>query len=62
MFRSFFTTIFRGSSAVLCAVTILPAGLQQKKQFYLSLTRICYASEVISPLSLSLSLLLHVAL
>ena len=25
MFRSFFTTIFRGSSAVLCAVTIPPA-------------------------------------
>jgi hypothetical protein len=27
MFRSFFTTIFRGSSAVLCAVTISPADL-----------------------------------
>ena len=29
MFRSFFTTIFRGSSAVLCAVTIPPAVLRK---------------------------------
>ena len=28
MFRSFFTTIFRGSSAVVCAVTIPPADLR----------------------------------
>jgi hypothetical protein len=28
MFRSFFTTIFRGSFAVLCAVTIPPADLR----------------------------------
>jgi hypothetical protein len=35
MFRSFFTTIFRGSSAVLCAVTILPADLR-------SLSLYCY--------------------
>jgi hypothetical protein len=27
MFRSFFKTIFRGSSAVLCAVTVPPADL-----------------------------------
>jgi hypothetical protein len=28
MFRCFFTTIFRGSSAVLCAITFLPADLR----------------------------------
>jgi len=28
MFRSFFTTIFRGFSAVFCAVTIPPADLR----------------------------------
>jgi hypothetical protein len=28
MFRSFCTTIFRGSSAMLCAVTIPPADLR----------------------------------
>jgi hypothetical protein len=34
MFRSFFTTIFRGSSAVLCAVTIPPADLRPLGLYY----------------------------
>ena len=34
MFRSFFTTIFRGSSAVLCAVTIPPADLRSLSLYY----------------------------
>jgi hypothetical protein len=34
MFRSFFTTIFRGSSAVLCAVTIPPADLRSLSSYY----------------------------
>src|SRR5215475_3520062 len=34
MFRSFFTTIFRGSSAVLCAVTIPPADMRSLSLYY----------------------------
>jgi len=34
MFRSFFTAIFRGSSAVLCAVTIPPADLRSLSLYY----------------------------
>ena len=34
MFRSFFTTIFRGSSAVLCAVTIPPADLRSLSSYH----------------------------
>jgi len=34
MFRSFFTTIFRGSSAVLCAITIPPADLRLLSLYY----------------------------
>jgi hypothetical protein len=34
MFRSFFTTIFRGSSIVLCAVTIPPADLHSLSLYY----------------------------
>ena len=34
MFQSLFTTIFRGSSAVLCAVTIPPADLRSLILYY----------------------------
>jgi len=34
MFWSFFTTIFRGSSAVLCAITIPPADLRSFCLYY----------------------------
>ena len=34
MFRSFFTTIYSGSSAVLCAVTIPPADLRSLSSYY----------------------------
>jgi len=34
MFQSFFSTIFRGSSAVLCAVTIPPADLRSLSLYY----------------------------
>jgi len=34
MFWSFFTTIFRGSSAVLCTVTIPPADLRSLSSYY----------------------------
>jgi hypothetical protein len=34
MFRSFFTTFFRESSAVLCAVTIPPADLRSLNSYY----------------------------
>ena len=36
MFRSFFTTIFRGSSAVLCAITIPPADLHSLSSYELN--------------------------
>ena len=42
MFRSFFTTIFRGSSAVLCAVTIPPANL--RSYYYTVCGRMCMSS------------------
>jgi len=45
MFRSFFTTIFRGSSAVLCAVTIPPADLRSLSLYYYAVCgRICMSS------------------
>jgi len=34
MFRSFFTAIFSGSSAVFCAVTIPPADLRSLSLYY----------------------------
>jgi len=45
MFRSFFTTIFRGSSAVLCAVTISPADLRSLSSCYYTVCgRMCMSS------------------
>ena len=45
MFRSFFTTIFRGSSAVLCAVTIPPADLRSLSLYYYAVCgRMCVSS------------------
>ena len=45
MFRSFFTTIFRGSSAVLCPVTIPPADLRSLSLYYYAVCgRMCMSS------------------
>ena len=45
MFRSFFTTIFRGSSAVLCAVTIPPADMRSLSSYYYTVCgRMCMSS------------------
>jgi hypothetical protein len=45
MFRSFFTTIFRGSSALLCAVTIPPADLRSFGLYYYTVcSRMCMSS------------------
>jgi hypothetical protein len=45
MFRSFSTTIFRGSSAVLCAVTIPPADLRSLRLYYYTVCgRMCMSS------------------
>ena len=45
MFRSFFTTIFRGSSAVPCAVTIPPADLRSLSLYYYAVCgRMCMSS------------------
>jgi hypothetical protein len=45
MFWSFFTTIFRGSSAVLCAVTIPPADLRSLSLYYYAVCgRMCISS------------------
>ena len=45
MFRSFFTTIFRGSSAVFCAVTIPPADLRSLSLYYYAVCRrMCMSS------------------
>jgi len=47
MFRSFFTTIFRGSSAVLCAVTIPPADLRLLSLYYYAVCgRMCMTSVI----------------
>ena len=47
MFRSFFTTIFRGSSAVLCAVTIPPADLRSLSSYYYAVCgRMCMSSVI----------------
>jgi hypothetical protein len=46
MFRSFFTTIFRGSSAVLCAVTLLPADLRSLNLYYYAVCGRMYMSSV----------------
>jgi hypothetical protein len=45
MFRSFFTTIFRGFSAVLCGVTIPPADLRSLSTYCYSVCgRMCMSS------------------
>ena len=45
MFRSFFTTIFRVSSAVLCAITIPPADLRSLSLYYYAVCgRMCMSS------------------
>ena len=45
MFRSFFTTNSRGSSAVLCAVTIPPADLRSLSLYYYAVCgRMCVSS------------------
>jgi len=45
MFRSFFSTIFRWSSAVLCAVTISPADLRSLRLYYYAVCgRMCMSS------------------
>jgi len=45
MFRSFSTTIFRGSSAVLCAVTIPTADLRSFSLYYYAVCdRMCMSS------------------
>jgi hypothetical protein len=46
MFRSFFTTIFRESSAVLCAVTIPPADLRSLSLYYYAVCGRMYMSSV----------------
>ena len=46
MFRSFFTTIFRGSSAVLCAVTIAHADLRSLSLYYYAVCRCMCMSSV----------------
>jgi len=45
MFRYFFSTIFRGSSAVLCAVTISPADSRSLSLYYYAVCgRMCMSS------------------
>ena len=45
MFGSFFTTIFRGSSVVLCAITIPPADLRSLSLYYYAVCgRMCMSS------------------
>jgi len=45
MFQSFFTTIFSGSSAVLCAVTIPHADLRSLSLYYYAVCgRMCISS------------------
>jgi hypothetical protein len=45
MFRPFFTTIFRGSFAVLCAVTIPPTDLRSLSLYYYTVCgRMCMSS------------------
>ena len=45
MFQSFFTTIFRVSSAVLCAVTTPPADLRSLSSYYYAVCgRMCMSS------------------
>ena len=47
MFRSSFTTIFRGSSAVLCAVTIPTADLRSLSSYYYTVCgRMCMSSVI----------------
>ena len=46
MFWSFCTTIFRGSSAVLCAVTIPPADLLSLSLYYYAVCgRMCVSAS-----------------
>ena len=45
MIRSFFTTIFRWSLAVLCAITIPPADLRSLSSYYYAVCgRMCMSS------------------
>jgi hypothetical protein len=45
MFRSLFTTVFRGSSAVFCTVTIPPAYLRSLSLYYYAVCgRMCVSS------------------
>jgi len=45
MFRSFFSTIFSGSSVVLCAVTVPPADLRSLSLYYYAVCgRMCMSS------------------
>ena len=46
MFRSIFSTIFRGSSAVLCAVTIPPADLRSLSSYYYAVCGLMCMSSV----------------
>jgi hypothetical protein len=45
MFQSFFTTVFKVSSVVLCAVTIPPADLRSLSLYYYAMcARMCMSS------------------
>ena len=44
MFRSFFTTIFRRSFAVLCAVTTPPTVLRSLSSYYTVCGRMCMSA------------------
>jgi hypothetical protein len=46
MFRSLFTTIFRGPSAVFCAVIIPPADLRSLSLYYYAVCGRMYMSSV----------------
>ena len=49
MFLSFYTTIFRGSSAVLCAVIIPPADLRSLSLYYYTVCgRMCMSVTVVT--------------
>ena len=52
MFRSFFSTIFKGSSAVLCAVTIPHADLRSLSLYYYAV-RACLVFSSVGDLLVS---------
>ena len=59
MFQSFFTTIFRGSSVALCAVTIPPADLRSLSSYYYAVCgRMCMLSVCVCLVFLSVGDLL----